>query len=161
MPTYRRIDKTTFLNACICPTRGWFTRNLKNATHPIEADQLRMEETLTMFEHRTDKLLPRPEFLKRMARSAGICLGVVAFSLTMGTAGYHFFGELPWLDALLNASMILAGMGPVDPVRSAEGKLFATGYALYSGVAFLTTMAILLAPLAHRFMHKFHLDDEG
>ena len=113
-----------------------------------------------MFEHKTDELLPHPEFLKRMAWSVGICLVVLVISLTMGTTGYHFLGELPWLDALLNASMILAGMGPVDAMRSSSGKLFATGYALYSGVAFLTTMAILLAPLAHRFMHKFHLEDD-
>jgi len=113
-----------------------------------------------MFEHKSDDLLPRPEFLKRMARSAGLCLGVVAFSLGVGSAGYHYFGVLPWLDALLNASMILTGMGPVDPMRSAAGKLFATAYALYSGVAFLTTMAVFLAPLAHRFMHKFHLEEE-
>ncbi|MBI3860860.1 MAG: hypothetical protein HY290_03090 [Planctomycetia bacterium] len=113
-----------------------------------------------MFEHKTDDLLPRKEFLKRMARSAGLCLGTVTFSLAMGAAGYHFLGELPWLDALLNASMILTGMGPVDPMRSVAGKLFATGYALYSGVAFLTTMAVLLAPIAHRFMHKFHLEEE-
>lgn len=113
-----------------------------------------------MFEHKSEELLPRPEFLKRMARSAGACFGVVSVSLAVGSAGYHVFAELPWIDALLNASMILTGMGPVDPMRSTAGKLFATGYALYSGVAFLTTMAILLAPLAHRVMHKFHLQDD-
>ncbi|MGQ0635043.1 MAG: hypothetical protein ACT4QC_10560 [Planctomycetaceae bacterium] len=113
-----------------------------------------------MFESKYDRLLPRPEFLKRMARSAAVAAAVVALSLAIGSAGYHLYGELPWLDALLNASMILTGMGPVDPMRTAAGKLFATGYALYSGVAFLTIMAVLLAPLVHRFMHKFHLDDE-
>jgi hypothetical protein len=65
---------------------------------------------------------------------------------------------LPWIDALLNASMILAGMGPVDPVQSTAAKLFATFYALYSGIAFLTMIAILMAPLLHRFLHKFHLE---
>src|SRR5689334_22759231 len=109
--------------------------------------------TLSMFEHKSEELLPRPEFLKRMARSGGICLGIVSLSLGMGTVGYHAFGDLPWIDALLNASMILAGMGPVDPMQSVAGKLFASMYALYSGVAFLTTMAILLAPLAHRVLH--------
>lgn len=113
-----------------------------------------------MFEHKTEKLLPRSEFVKRMLTSAAVSLGVVAVSLMLGAVGYHAFAELSWLDALLNASMILTGMGPVDPMRSAAGKLFATGYALYSGVAFLTTMAVLLAPLAHRFMHKFHLEEE-
>ena len=113
-----------------------------------------------MFEHKSDELLPRSDFLKRMARSAGACLGVVSVSLAIGSTGYHVFAQLPWIDALLNAAMILTGMGPVDPMRSTAGKLFATAYALYSGVAFLTTMAILLAPLAHRLMHKFHLQDE-
>lgn len=114
-----------------------------------------------MFEHKSNKLLSRPEFLKRMARSAGACFGIVTLSLAMGSVGYHIFADLPWIDALLNASMILTGMGPVDPMRSVAGKLFAAGYALYSGVAFLTTMAIVLAPLAHRVLHKFHLQEEG
>lgn len=114
-----------------------------------------------MFEHKTDKLLPRRQFVQRMARSVGVCAGFLAFSLLMGSAGYHFLADLPWIDALLNASMILTGMGPVDPISSTAGKLFATAYSLYSGVAFLTTMAVLLAPLAHRFMHKFHLEEES
>jgi len=70
--------------------------------------------------------------------------------------GYHYFGLLPWIDALLNASMILTGMGPVDPMRSTAGKLFATFYALYSGIAFLTMMAVLLAPVIHRLMQNFN-----
>ncbi len=88
---------------------------------------------------------------------------IVAFSLFMGSAGYHYLDGLSWIDALLNASMILAGMGPVDPVKSTAAKLFATFYALYSGIAFLTMMAILMAPLLHRFLHKFHLEisEEG
>jgi len=114
-----------------------------------------------MFEHKSDELLPRREFVKRMTRSAGVSLGIVAFSLLLGSVGYHYAAGLSWLDALLNASMILTGMGPVDPIHSAAGKMFATGYALYSGVAFLTTMAVLLAPLAHRFMHKFHLEEDS
>ncbi len=116
-----------------------------------------------MFEHRSQPLLPRVAFYARMARSAAVVAAIVAFSLFLGSAGYHFFGALPWIDALLNASMILTGMGPVDPLKTLSGKLFATFYALYSGIAFLTMVAILMAPLLHRFLHKFHLEisEEG
>jgi len=113
-----------------------------------------------MFESKADRLLTREQFLLRMLQSGGFALLILSSSLAMGAAGYHFFGELPWIDSLLNASMILAGMGPVDPMRTSAGKLFATGYALYSGVAFLSMMAVLLAPLIHRAMHRFHMEDE-
>ena len=76
-----------------------------------------------------------------------------------GSAGYHHFEGLAWVDSLLNAAMILTGMGPVNPMQSVSGKLFATFYALYSGIAFLSVMAILLAPVIHRGMHQFHLDE--
>jgi tetrahydromethanopterin S-methyltransferase subunit B len=79
----------------------------------------------------------------------------------MGTFGYCYFGSLDWADGLLNAAMILTGMGPVDRMTTTAGKLFATFYALYSGIAFLTMMAILIAPILHRFLHKFHLDEES
>jgi hypothetical protein len=111
------------------------------------------------FESRYDPLLPRAEFLARLGRSFGLTILIVAFSLLLGGAGYHYLGELPWIDAVLNASMILTGMGPVDPLRTTAGKLFATFYALYSGIAFLTMMAVLLAPVIHRLMHKFHLEE--
>lgn len=81
-------------------------------------------------------------------------------SLLIGSVGYHHFGDLPWIDALLNAAMILTGMGPVDSMSSTAGKLFATFYALYSGIAFLTMMAVVLAPPIHRLLHKFHLDED-
>lgn len=111
-----------------------------------------------MFEHKSEPLLPRSAFYARMARSGTVVAGIIAFSLFVGSAGYHYFDELPWIDALLNASMILAGMGPVDPVKSTAAKLFATFYALYSGVAFLSIMAVLMAPLLHRLLHKFHME---
>ncbi len=116
-----------------------------------------------MFEHKSEPLLPRGAFFARMARTVAVVLGIVMFSLFLGSAGYHYLGDLPWIDALLNASMILAGMGPVDPMRSSAAKLFAAFYALYSGIAFLTMIAILMAPLLHRFLHKFHLEvgEEG
>jgi hypothetical protein len=111
-----------------------------------------------MYEHKSKPLLARKKFCQRLARSVLIVAGIVAFSLFLGSAGYHYLDELPWIDAVLNASMILAGMGPVDPVKSTAAKLFATFYALYSGIAFLTMVAILMAPLLHRFLHSFHLE---
>jgi hypothetical protein len=113
-----------------------------------------------MFEHKSAPLLSRWAFFGRLARSFAVALAIVSFSLFLGTAGYHYLGGLPWLDALLNASMILTGMGPVDPMKTTGGKLFATFYALYSGIAFLTMMAVIASPIMHRFMHKFHLEDD-
>jgi hypothetical protein len=95
-----------------------------------------------------------------MLAALGVTLLIISASLAMGMAGYHFLGGLPWIDALLNSAMILTGMGPVDPMQTTGGKLFATFYALYSGVAFLSMTAVLLAPIIHRAMHKFHLDAE-
>lgn len=112
------------------------------------------------FEHRKDKLLPRSAFIVRIMWSVGIALGLVTVSLAMGTFGYHETLGLSWIDAVLNAAMILTGMGPVNQINTTSGKLFATFYALYSGVAFLSTAAVLFAPLVHRFLHKFHLDVE-
>jgi len=103
-------------------------------------------------------LPPLFHFLLRLARSAAIGSGLVLFSLCLGASGYHAFAGLPWLDAWLNAAMILTGMGPVDPLTTTEGKLFGIFYALFSGVAFLTLVAVLFAPVAHRFLHRFHLE---
>ena len=111
-----------------------------------------------MYEHHTAPLLPRRLFWRRMLRHGGMALAAMIVSLFAGTAGYHLFGELPWVDALENASMILGGMGPVDPIKSTAGKLFASGYALYSGVFFLLIAGVLLAPVFHRLIHHFHLD---
>jgi len=81
---------------------------------------------------------------------------VVGISLFIGVSGYHFFENLPWLDALLNASMILGGMGPVDTLKTVGGKLFASFYALYSGLVLIGLMGLLLAPVFHRILHTFH-----
>ena len=115
-----------------------------------------------MFEHRSSALLPRREFLLRQLRFAALSATIVFGALSVGTLGYHVFAALPWLDALLNAAMILTGMGPVDRMETSAGKLFATAYALASGVLFVTTVAVLFAPLVHRFFHRLHveLDDE-
>src|SRR3954447_25138459 len=91
----------------------------------------------------------------RHSIGAGVILGG---SLRLGVLGYHGFEDQQWLDALLNASMILGGMGPVDPLKSTGGKLFASFYALFSGIIFLGAAGLLLAPMAHRLFHQLHLD---
>jgi hypothetical protein len=109
-------------------------------------------------EQRQESLLPRPLFLRRMARWGLAASIVLLGSLALGVCGYHFIEGLPWIDALLNASMILGGMGPVDPLRTRAGKLFASFYALYSGLAIISIAGLMIAPAAHRMLHKFHLE---
>jgi len=111
-------------------------------------------------EHRKDPLLTRREFAARQVRYAGFSALILAVSLGMGMVGYHVFGTLSWLDSFLNASMILTGMGPVDHLDTPAGKLFAGIYAIFSGVAFLTFVGVLFAPIYHRFLHRFHLDEK-
>lgn len=119
------------------------------------------------FEHHRKPLLSRREFMERQLRYFGFSLLILAFSIGIGTAGYHYWGNLSWIDSFLNASMILTGMGPVDHLETNKGKLFSAFYALFSGISFLTFVAVLFAPFYHRFLHKFHLsieegeDDEG
>jgi hypothetical protein len=109
--------------------------------------------------HRAIKPLPPPEaFARRVLRSVLVGLSVIVLCLGIGVVGYHAFARLPWLDSLLNASMILTGMGPVDPMTSTAAKLFASFYALFSGVAFISTIGVLLAPVLQRFLHRFHLE---
>ena len=112
------------------------------------------------FEKSTEALLPKKSFYARVVGSFGSTLIIVAFSLLLGSAGYAYFGQLQWVDAMLNAAMILTGMGPVDRMNTTAGKLFATFYALYSGIAFLSMMAIVIAPILHRFLHRFHLEED-
>jgi len=98
-------------------------------------------------------------FLRRQLDHVLIGLAIIALSLGLGVTGYHLFEGLGWLDALLNASMILGGMGPVDPIRTTAGKIFASFYALYSGVVFLVVVGIMMAPIVHRLLHRLHLDE--
>lgn len=113
------------------------------------------------FERRHQPLAPKRVFRRRMLGSLGVAGTVLAASLLVGVAGYHWWGGLAWLDALVNASMILGGMGPVDPITRPAGKWFASAYALYSGVALLTSVGLLFAPAVHRFLHRFHLEEGG
>jgi hypothetical protein len=111
-------------------------------------------------EHHKKPLLPRQEFIRRQLRYAEFALLILLFSVGIGTVGYHSFGKLPWIDAFLNACMILAGMGPVDHLEPRAGKLFAAFYALFSGISFISFVGVLFAPAYHRFLHKLHLDIE-
>ena len=112
------------------------------------------------FEHRGQPLASPAKFWARMARGLGLALGVIGFSLTLGILGYRFIARLGWIDSIYNASMILGGMGPVSPVDRTGGKLFASVYALYSGVALLTSVGVLLAPALHRMLHRFHIQTD-
>jgi hypothetical protein len=111
-----------------------------------------------MFERRSEPLLPRRAFLSRLARSAALGFAIVAVSLLIGMAGYRVFLGLGWIDAFLNASMLLGGMGPLDPPKTVGGKLFSGLYALYCGFAVLGVAGVIFAPVFHRFLHRFHLE---
>ena len=114
-----------------------------------------------MYESRKQRLLTRAQFAKRVFFHLLFVIGCAAISLVVGVLGYHFIGALPWIDALLDASMILGGMGPVDPLKSDAAKVFASLYALYSGLFFIGVIAVLVVPFVHRVMHKIHIDEEG
>ena len=103
-------------------------------------------------------LLPRREFLTRLARSFALGLSIIAVCLGIGMMGYHSLEKLSWMDAFLNAAMILSGMGPVATLQTNAGKLFAGCYAMFSGLALISIIAIIMAPVVMRFLHKFHLD---
>lgn len=113
-----------------------------------------------MFEQRNARLLPQPEFIRRMGWSVAVGGALIAFSLTLGMCGYHWLCGLAWIDAFVNAAMILSGMGPLSPVTTTAGKLFAGGYAIYCGIALIGTTGVIFAPVIHRALHKFHLEDE-
>ncbi|MFN8412202.1 MAG: hypothetical protein U0Z26_07430 [Anaerolineales bacterium] len=113
-----------------------------------------------MYERHKQPLARRSVFAKRLILNGLIGLLLLFFSLGMGMVGYHFLENLSWIDSLLNASMILGGMGPVNPLQTAAGKIFASFYALYSGVILLASVGILAAPIFHRFLHHFHLAEE-
>ena len=110
-----------------------------------------------MFEHNYEPLLPRPQFIRRQGRYAVAALLMVAVAWLIGILGYRVLEGMAWIDAVLNAAMILGGMGPVDPLRTDAGKLFASFYALFSGIIFLVSVGLLIAPVFHRLLHQFHL----
>jgi hypothetical protein len=112
-----------------------------------------------MYENRKQPLLSTAKFLKRVARHWLAGFGVLAFGLGGGIFGYHYIAGLSWIDSLLNASMILGGMGPVDPLPTNAAKIFASCYALFSGLAFIGIVSVLLAPFVHRLLHRVHVEE--
>jgi hypothetical protein len=111
-----------------------------------------------MFEHRESPLLPLPAFRARLWRTSLIGLVLILVSLAIGMVGYHFIARQSWSDSFLNAAMILSGMGPVGELTTAGAKIFAGVYALYSGLALISIAGIILSPVIHRFLHRFHLE---
>ena len=103
----------------------------------------------------------RRTFYRRFLRALGLAGGLIGFSLCLGILGYHFIAGFNWVDSLLNASMILSGMGPVGTLDSNAAKVFASGYALFSGVVFITATGILLGPMFHRVLHRFHIEERN
>ena len=111
-----------------------------------------------MYESKQYPVISRRAFLGRIASHILVAAVLVGVSLLMGTIGYHFLARLSWVDSFLNASMILGGMGPIDPLRTTIGKLFASIYALYAGFVLLISVGIIIAPVFHRLLHNFHLE---
>lgn len=114
-----------------------------------------------MFERKYQKVAPVPVFIGRLAACFAAAALLILTALSIGIAGYHWIAGLDWVDSLLNASMILSGMGPVDALTNTGAKVFASAYALFSGLVFIAVMGIVFSPIVHRLLHKFHVDDKG
>ena len=114
-----------------------------------------------MYEHRTEPVLGRPAFLLRFAQHGGVAGLITLLSLGIGTTGYHLLADQGWIDSFLNAAMLMGGMGPVGDIGPPAGKLFAAFFALYAGFVFIVVAGLLIAPLFHRVLHKFHLEIEA
>lgn len=113
-----------------------------------------------MYEHRSHPVLSKSRFFRRMMKHGLAAFILASSSLAVGVLGYRYICNLGWIDSLLNASMILGGMGPVPPIENDAGKIFAAFYALFSGVVFLVVVGIMLAPMAHRILHYLHLEED-
>ena len=110
------------------------------------------------FEKKNQALASKDVYLKRVAKNIFIAFAILLVCLAFGVLGYHYTDQIPWIDALHNAAMILSGMGPVVQINSVGGKLFSSAYALFSGVAFITNIGLILAPMAHRLFHSLNID---
>src|SRR5579863_523688 len=111
-------------------------------------------------ERRYQPLISRRAFAWRYLCWGLVAAAILGGSLAVGICGYHYLEGIPWIDSLLNASMILGGMGPVDTLKTTAGKVFASLYALYSGLALISIAGMMLTPAVHRLLHKFHLEAE-
>jgi hypothetical protein len=125
------------------------------------ASKPRWRALLFGYEQRGHPLLPWPAFRRRLAGNLLVGVGLLLVSLGVGMAGYATLAGLDATDSFLNAAMILSGMGPVDPLPTPAAKWFAGGYAIYSGVAVLAIAGLVFAPVIHRILHRFHLQDEA
>jgi hypothetical protein len=114
-----------------------------------------------IYERKHQPPVSRARFVQRLMWHGGGALLLLAVSLGGGMLGYIAFEHLPPLDAFLNAAMLLGGMGPVDPPKTPGGKLFAGCYALYAGLVFIVSAALIFTPVLHRVLHRFHWDDKG
>ena len=112
-----------------------------------------------MYEHRKQPIAPIGTFYQRVLKNVLIALLIMMICLAIGILGYHYTGNIPWLDSLHNASMILSGMGPVVDIKTVSGKWFSSAYALFSGVVFITNLGVILAPAMHRLFHRLNLQD--
>ncbi len=119
----------------------------------------KLEYHSAMYEHHRKPLISPHHFLMRMLRHMLMAMALTIFALGIGIAGYHYFEDMSWIDATLNAAMILGGMGPVDHVNTHAGKLFASAYALFSGLFFIAITGVVLAPVTHRLLHSLHVDE--
>ena len=119
-----------------------------------------MKHRILQFESKNQPLLSKAKFAKRLALNFTFALVLIAISLIAGMIGYRSTEDMAWIDAFANAAMILSGMGPLDPLKTANGKLFAGMYALYSGLILILASGIILAPVVHRLIHSFHLEKE-
>jgi hypothetical protein len=115
----------------------------------------------SLFEKKHETLLSRRQFAWRMASFVGVAFLLIGFALGIGVVGYHSIAGFSLPDSILNASMILSGMGPVGELPSTEAKLFASAYAIFSGLVFIGVVGILLTPVMHRILHRFHFDEEN
>jgi hypothetical protein len=120
----------------------------------------RRKKRLLRFESKDQPLLSRKAFGKRLGKSFAAASLLIGFSLLVGVLGYRYLEDMEWIDAFANAAMILSGMGPLGPLQTWGGKLFAGLYALYSGLALILAAGIVLAPIVHRLLHRFHLSEE-
>ena len=114
-----------------------------------------------IYEHRTQPMLSRKQFLIRLLKHGAVSAALLIVSLGIGVVGYRVLEDFSWIDAVLNASMILGGMGPVNPLATDPGKLFASLYAIFSGVIFLVGAGVFITPMAHRIVHGLHLEEDN
>lgn len=140
------------------------TKPTKKKTEPVEKPGRKTQKLNVWlaskfnWETRAHPLLLWPVFLRRAALHVIVAFVAIAIADGIGALGYHYLGQMPWIDAFLNASMILSAMGPVDHVTTTSAKIFSSLYALFSGIFLIAVMGLVLAPWAHRIMHKIHMD---